>query len=144
MIESSKRGQSLVEVVVALAIVTIVFSSTVTLIIGVYNLAMSSRNSTEAIAIAQMVMTDAINESREKCTRKKITKIGAPFDGVYATYYVDVETEGAKLAPIVDGTQEIITDSNFNTANFAKFTVTMKWNFRNKDYDYEISQIVQK
>lgn len=54
-----KRGQTLIEVVVSLTILIFVFMGTITLIINTVNLTLSSRDKTEAMALAQKSLTEA-------------------------------------------------------------------------------------
>lgn len=145
-----KRGLSLVEVVVSLTIVATVFATTVTLIISAYNLAISSRNLTEAVAISQKTMSELIEISREGCGRKEInSELINRVTETTATYEVYGDAKGVDIQLLnpsgtIDIPADVVESVDFEDANFVLFTVTAKWEFRNRDYEYEIYQIVQK
>lgn len=63
-----KKGQSLVEVTVALSILVIVLTSTITLIVAVLNLTLSSRNRTEAITYAQRAISEGKIHLNSTCS----------------------------------------------------------------------------
>lgn len=64
-----KKGQTLIEVTVALSIMIIVFSATVNLIVGIVNLTMNSRDRTEAVVLAQRYLSEAGRRIEDGCER---------------------------------------------------------------------------
>lgn len=58
------RGFTLIELVIAMGILILVFTGTVTLIVMVVNLAMSTRIQTEAVALTQRGLTETITKYR--------------------------------------------------------------------------------
>lgn len=143
-----KKGQSLVEVVVSLSIVATVFATTVTLVVSVFNLSVSSRNLTEAVAISQRAMSEVIEDSREGCTRKKIDEnLLYTITESTANYEIWGKSEGIIVGDGDAGNPgeiTIVDDAEFESAPFVLFTITSKWEFRNKDYEYKISQLIKK
>jgi Tfp pilus assembly protein PilV len=70
-----KKGQTLIEVVVALSILIVVFTGVVSLTMSVVNLTLASKDQTEAVAFAQKVLTDYDYQLTQSCP------IGAPAFG---------------------------------------------------------------
>jgi hypothetical protein len=67
MLRDKKKGQTLVEVIVALGIVFIVFAATANLTINSIHLILQARNETEAIYLAQQETAVALNNLNESC-----------------------------------------------------------------------------
>lgn len=63
----NKKGLTLVEVVVALGILAVVFSGTVTLVLNVTKLAMTAREKTLVTALAQRGIANIIKASTSGC-----------------------------------------------------------------------------
>lgn len=57
---NKKKGQTLVEVIVALGILTMIVTAVITMIVAAMNLLANSRIKTEAVAFAQKRIADAI------------------------------------------------------------------------------------
>ncbi|MEI7690661.1 MAG: type II secretion system protein [bacterium] len=134
-----KRGQSLVEVVVALGIIGVIFTNIVVLIVYGFNLANASRNKTEAIAIAQQKMSESIILIQHNCPLNNINgasssladdtyansleaiiqnKIGVPQDNF--TVVVDVRKPDT---PLETGTGDTAIDRNL----FYYINIQIKW-----------------
>lgn len=65
---SNKRGQSLVEVTVALSILAVVLTGVVTLIVNAVGLMLDSRDKTEAVAYAQQYLEEKKGSKTNSCT----------------------------------------------------------------------------
>lgn len=129
----NKKGFTLVEVVVALGILAIVFTGTVTLVVNVFNLELSSRSLTEAVAIAQGKMAETVASLDGGCfinTPISMTE-PVPIDDKY-TYLISNE---AFDYSVTDG---------FTSENFLKIKVTVSWEDKGiGERTYELEQIVR-
>lgn len=125
----TKKGFTLVEVIVALGILAVVFVGTVTLIVNVVNLELSSRNLTEAVAIAQGKLAEAIVPINGGCTASTPTDVLPTPAGEKYTYEINFE-------------------DNYNfggLSNFIKVEVKVNWKDKGLGQrEYKIDQIVRK
>lgn len=122
----SKKGQSLVEVVVALGVIAIVFSGTVNLIVRVVGLNLDARDVTQATALAQKALTEAVSNTASNCTAG-VTTVPATnvnLGGKNFTYQVASSAYDISTAGVVT--------SNASGA-FLKVTATVSWNDREGD-----------
>lgn len=133
----TKKGQSLVEVIVALGIITLVFAGAITLIVNAVNLEISARNRTEATALAQRELALALQAVGEGCEKGTYEKtLTESWEG--ATYNIKVNTIG------IDE-NDLKTEKDFTSSDFAKITVTVSWKDKNlPEETYQLSQIVRK
>jgi prepilin-type N-terminal cleavage/methylation domain-containing protein len=129
----NKRGLSLVEVIVALGILAIVFSGTITLVIQTVNLGLSARDRTEAILLAQTVLNEKIIEIEGGCTLKT------------ATGPLPEETRG-RYKYIVKYDKSNDYGEGLNEDNFMEISVKVSWLPKgfSTDEEFEISQVVRK
>lgn len=72
---NKKKGQSLVEVLVAMGIITMVFAGTATLIVQVVNLELSARSRTEAVALGQKYLAENVSSIKEGCLNNITTGV---------------------------------------------------------------------
>lgn len=148
-----KKGQTLIEVVVALGILALVFTGTITLIVQVVNLELSAKNRTEAVTLAQRKLTEA--------------RIGIE-NGCSQTSYLEVGTENGSIVTL---NFAVIADDNFDAGfpigvvdasatsfdyggppgleldgnNFIRIISVVQWSDRGlPDETYTIEQIVRR
>ncbi len=129
-----KKGQSLVEVVVALSILAIVFAATVTLIVQVVNLELSARNRTEAVAIAQRYLSRNIKALSCNCVLDSSLLVqDEEVDDGY-----DITSTAIYLA------DDIITEVESSAAKFVKVSIAVTWSDKGLPNEtYELSQIMR-
>lgn len=128
-----KKGQTLVEVIVALGILAFVFAGTVTLIVQVVNLELAARNRTEAVALAQKYMALNIQSMGNGCTnlgveqdkdQGQIPHEKYNIDSIFTYYDSNLANEVALLS-----------------ASFVKIDVKIDWiNKGNNPEDYTLTQ----
>lgn len=135
-LNKSKRvkGMGLVEVVVALSILTIVFGGTVTLIVNVVNLAVTAKQKTEAITYAQKGLAEKIKQLNYGCV---VTLPSTELDTNYPNYSVHTKAERGDLA----GTP-VVFSPNAN-GSFIKINSTVTWYNRFGRNDYSVNQIMR-
>lgn len=129
----NKKGQSLVEVVVAMSILIIILTGVVTLIVNVMNLTMMARNSLSATALAQKVLVQESSKYLNTCSVVENANSGILTDSASGFSY-----EVKKMSP--DST----IDSGFSADRFIKIIVDVT--FKNKGYGEQIvstSQIIR-
>lgn len=138
----ANKGLTLVEVVVALSIFAIVFSGTATLIISVVNLAVISKERTEAITYAQKGLALRIKSLDYGCN------VGVSDEAAFndsidwdEKYKLTTKVEPGKFNDSGDG---IVSFAATNTEpNFVKITSTINWNGKFGNQVEEISQIIR-
>jgi len=132
-LKSGCRGFSLVEVVVALGILTLVFSATSILIVQTVNIAISAREKTQAILLAQKIMTEEIVKIEGDCNIPETTS--QPISGTREEFRFFINHD-----------RNINYGHGLEGANFIEITVNVKWDSRETFFDREqeitISQIV--
>lgn len=111
-------GFTIVELVVAMGIFIAVFAGTVTLIVQVVNLALSARQKTEVVAIAQRGLSEKIASFKERPTMTGCTDISGTTPGV-------TSAKACVDQPAVSGDY-----NGYNPSNFALITVTVEWEVR--------------
>lgn len=102
MLIFTKKGQSLVEVVVALGILAIVFSGTTGLLVRVVNLNLNARDITQATGLAQEGITRTLRGIRAQCNASLPAGIdewrdapnGNRFHLVVTSGFVDIPDSG--------------------------------------------------
>lgn len=139
--KGNKKGISLVELTIAMTILTMVFAGTVTLIIMVVNLSYSSGLKTVAISLAQKGLTDKITEFRASpnnsanyCPTTPITT-GLP-DGIESLTKCIIKDP----ANVPDGAGLSGPD------NFVMVTSEVAWYIREGGSlsTYQMSQVIRK
>jgi type II secretory pathway pseudopilin PulG len=132
----NKKGQSLVEVVVALGILAMVFAGVVTLIVEVVNLELSARNKTVAVALAQQKLAHTVVGINSGCgSTTPSTQNGTEIKGGVSFEY----TAETAPSPSYNETLGLFGD------NFTEVTITIAWENRNSsDNEYVLKQIVKK
>lgn len=128
----TRKGQSLVEVVVALGIVSIVFSGTVTLIVQTVNLELSARDRTEAINYAQKILNEKVVEIEGGCNLEYTTgEVSGPPFGKYNST-INVNNNFTSYG------------NGLDSANFIEITSRVTWKPKGlPDDKYEVKQIVR-
>lgn len=86
-IVSNKKGQSLVEVTVALSILAVVLTGVVTLIVNAVGLMLDSRDKTEAVAYAQQYLEEKKGSKTNSCDGLAITPPPVSTDIITGTKY---------------------------------------------------------
>ena len=150
-----KPGQSLVEVVVALGIIAVIFSSIITMVVYSFNLAVASRNRTEAVAIAQEKMTDSIILIKSNCPLQNVDGNSL---GSYTTYLTNTldgqigednpsgfSTTITVRKPTAVNPNDETGGGNINIEKFYIVTVTVSW--KDKGFTsntvYQLDQLVR-
>jgi prepilin-type N-terminal cleavage/methylation domain-containing protein len=153
----TKKGFTLVEVVVALGILAMALAAAVTLIITALNLALVSRDNTEATALMQKGL--ALGEvTCNSCSTIAPTGY-SPTAGTAVTLDSSGNEGGSDAAIRYDytdsgKTNHIYFDNAFATigtdpykidnTNFTKIISVVTWKFRNQDYRITSSQYIRK
>lgn len=138
---NKKRGQSLVEVLVAVSIITLVFAGTATLIVQVVNLELSARSRTEAVALGQKYLSESLINIQESCATN-FTEIPDPFydpDDVAGKYKI-TQTCIALEDDLTEDTGADCTENNFMRVN-----IDVTWQDKGIPVDetYTASQVVR-
>jgi len=146
---NNKRGESLVEVLVAISVLMVVFGGAVSMIVGSVRLNMSARQRTISIAMVQKKMTEYLAENS-----------GAGFcdiAGLTATPILDENVAGCstdtsyrepcywiELAPL-DSATEVDSTRGVTDANFIKVISHGRWYLSVADrQDFQISRLLRK
>ena len=145
--KKQNKGQSLVEVIVALGILAIVFASVVTLVVYALNMAVSARNRTEAIALAQEKVADATNLIQGNCPvltatdvdqngikpsamSRVITMYNAQLTGIGETTITNKRVTAKVEALSSEEDHYTGGTGNLPAGKFLKIIVTVRWNDR--------------
>jgi type II secretory pathway pseudopilin PulG len=147
-----KKGQSLVEVVVAMFILMIVFVSMATLIIQSLNLVMMSRSRTEVTALAQRSMSNAIMQLKSACPAvaptglPKDLTLPADISGDQNLVRYGISHISETVAALDPGDQPTGTGVSTLPLNFYKVTVTITWRYKGAaaDSTYYVTQLVEQ
>lgn len=119
-IKQSKRGQSLVEVVVACGILGIIMTAIMSITVASKNLLYQSEDQTKATALAQQGIEIVKHQKDIGCAFSTIkTKV----DGGMNTFYIKGDTDGG-TDPTNDENLQTTGSSN-NIKNFPDFTRTI-------------------
>lgn len=136
----NKKGQSLVEVVVALGILAFVFAGTITLIVQIVSLQLATRNRTEAVALAQKTMAETVSTLTDGCGNISSTNT----TGSSGNFTYSVQVSNADAYPD-GGSSTSSRDVDLDGNQFYQVLVSVTWDDR--DYvgnNYELKQIVKK
>jgi prepilin-type N-terminal cleavage/methylation domain-containing protein len=126
---SIKKGFTLIEVVVALGILTTVLTGTITLVSKVVDLQIAARSRSEATAIAQGEMSKRLTLAQQGCTTDFSTVDGSGAIGRF-TYLV---------------THYSATNfNNVSDADFVTINVRLTWNSRNRVETLDLNQTVRQ
>ena len=140
----SKKGQTLPEVMVALLIVMITLTSTVTLMVTVSRLALNAKTQTEAIILAQSEMSEAKKRlSGNSCgiTPTSLSTLNFPFTDSGGKSGTVNFASAINNPPTQDNVGSYIDASGVAfTQKFAKVTVTVIWG---AGESYSIDELVR-
>lgn len=137
------KGQSLVEVIVALGIIVIVFTGTITLVVNVMNLNLNSRDVTQATALTEKKMGEAVSGIRSDCT---VDIAGLSVSG----NNVPVTLGGKSFTPVVTfqsvGRNQVSNTFVLDpTGLFIRITSTVTWRDRGGvDRSFSVERILRK
>ena len=123
----NNKGQSLVEVVVALTILAIVFIGIVTLAANTIKLMLSSRQKMQAVAIAQQQLELEKSNTGNSCTARTV-----PSNPVIPSQ-------------TIDGTAYTITKSLASSANYPNavlVTITVSWPVQSQTMSLTVRELV--
>lgn len=134
------KGLTLVEVVVALSIFAIVFSGTATLIISVVNLAMISKERTEAISYAQKGLALRIKSLDYGCSVKDKGFVAPSFGTKYS---LTTTYKGGNYVDDGTGAGVIFEQSAAANPDFIKVEATIHWNTKFGEETETVSQIIR-
>jgi Tfp pilus assembly protein PilX len=137
-----KKGQTLIEVMLSLTIITLVFVSAITLVINVFNLTLSARSKTKATALAQSGLAVATTKIQGSCSLGNY-----PLDAAISLPEVSVPTGftlEVRPKDLITGS-EIYTGDQITTTNFMKLTATVSWSDKGLGAQtYRVSEIIRK
>lgn len=120
---SNKRGQSLVEVTVALSILAVVLTGVVTLIVNAVGLMLDSRDKTEAVAYAQQYLEEKKGSKTNSC--RGLEDIDEnPSEIAGTKYKKEVDIDGSD--PIFPGAVLITSKITWLSKNGSDRDVTVK------------------
>lgn len=135
------KGQSLIEVVVALGILAAVFATAATLIVTIVDLNVSARSRTEVVALAQKVLSENVKDAMTYCSTNVASKPknctlmpGRP------DYCVTVDVRKGRYST---GSSPYVFVIDPSREDFARITVTVDWKDKTVSNSYEVSQIVR-
>jgi len=142
-INKLKKGQSLVEVMVAMFVLMIVFVSMATLIVQALNLVTVSRTRTEVTALAQRAMSDATIQVKTTCSAAPPT-----YPHLFDT--TSLNPNPAKYKKLEEKVENITSADKPTTggvtipSTFYKVTVTVVWRDKSmtSDSTYVLTQLV--
>lgn len=138
----NKKGQSLIEVVVALAILVTVFAGTITLIITIVDLNVAARQRTEAVAWAQKYLSEAVKKVEDGCVKKAASLVdpdGPPdphpnYDITYGTVLGSYTGAGTEVSPY---------GFSYSGADYIRIYVKVIWKDKvGNTNEYTVVQIV--
>jgi prepilin-type N-terminal cleavage/methylation domain-containing protein len=136
----SKKGFTLIEVVVSMGILALVFSGTVALIVQLVGLTLSSRMQTQAVAYAQdnlnKCMSDYINGIRNVSDVTCLTT--APPAGTNFNLETRLEDSYAEIKDASD------TNAKIDKGDFAQITIIAKWKEYGRDNEYTLKQFATR
>lgn len=134
MLSSNKRGQTLVEVVVALGILAMVFAGVVTLIVRVVDLELMARDRTVAVSLAQKKLAETVGNLGDGCNVSDYT---IPNGSI---------VEGSKTFNYSGAINNSFDYSNeLNNKNFVEITIKVDWQEKSGSVSkYELKQVVRK
>lgn len=144
-IYNKKRGQTLIEVMLALTLITMVFASAMTLVINVFNITLNSRNVTIATNIAQTGLATAVTRLQGACNlvsypmEEPMDLAGLGITNLPAGFELSV-------TPTALRDEEKDPSHKLDDQNFVKLTATVQWSskgFPNKQV-YKISEVIEK
>jgi prepilin-type N-terminal cleavage/methylation domain-containing protein len=138
MQELNKKGFSLIEVIVALGIVTMVFAGTITLIVQVVNLQLQARNRTEAVAIAQRQMANAMVNIGGGCAYTEYVRENQSVPGTIYRYDIFANKNGEVFSYSGSGGNTI------DESNFMQIRVVVRWTSRGINQQHTSLQLVRK
>lgn len=135
----NKKGLTLIEVVVALGILTVVFAGVVTLIVQIVSLELSSRDRTQAIALAQGKLAEVTASLSNGCSNVSPVTNSTPINfgepNARFSYTVSENTN------ISYGTAPYLIQS----PDYSEITVNVFWNDRiSSGNNVKLSQVVLK
>lgn len=126
-----KRGQSMVEVVVALTILAFVLAGTTLLIVTVVNLSLQARTKTKVVTFAQSNLARIVSLATGGCLISDVAET-APVkyvDDPSITSVSKLESLGREIGGL---------------SNFKKATVTVTWDDKRGNYPtYTLSQLLR-
>jgi len=117
--KKTKKGQSIIEVMVAMTLITVVLGSTFYLVINAVNLVMLAQSRTEAIEIAQKGLAEAVLVLQDSCA----INAGSDLSKIFTQ--VDAGNGTAKTLQVVMADAPSPLDTTFK-----KITATVTWNDR--------------
>lgn len=119
----NRKGQTLIEVMMALTIMIIVFAGVVNLVLRVFNISMSARNMTKASTIAQYGISQSIKNIQGSCNLQEIDP-GDPAP------ILQEDIEDFRLVVYRDAlnpSTEKKSDKEIDDTNFYKLKATVCW-----------------
>jgi Tfp pilus assembly protein PilV len=146
-----KKGQSLVEVMVAMFVLMLVFVSAVTLVMESLDLVMMARTKTEVAAIAQRAMTESTLQIKSSCPTYNGTPLMISFTstgGIMVTP-VNTYTIGVTLVSPVDLPASGATQGyaySFTSSGIYEVNVAVTWTDKGAKSPsiYTLKQIVSQ
>jgi hypothetical protein len=144
---SNKRGETLIEIVVSFAILSLVMIGMASLITDLVGMATESRTVTEATALAQKGMAVGLGKVNSQCdlrTGATFSYPASPHQHVYQELGSSIKLEVLLLD--LDPSQEESSVSGLTSANgFQKLVSTASWRDKKGDpKTYNLSQVVHR
>ena len=138
----NKKGQTLVEVVVALGILTVVFAAVITLISQVVHFELSSRNTTIATNIAQKKLAEAVSEIGDGCISESAPLEDSLGSQIIGGIKFSYETNNSNT---FDYKENNTSSVGFDNSSFMEIVVKVTWEEKNLGIrDIILKQVVKK
>jgi type II secretory pathway pseudopilin PulG len=143
---ANKKGQTLVETVVALGILAIVLTGTISLVVNIVSLVLSSRNKTEAMALAEKGLAEAVAGVENGSIKFTTTQTSiVKFDNAKTALDGCAKVENGRNCNISIYTKDDARyDANEKDDKVYEIIATITWHDRVGDQNVVLKQLIVK